>query len=180
MLLYCACQNLEAGFYYKSILIILAFMFSTWRCYRKTFFTVSVLVIIMTMLDSSLADVAAESNPETISSSQTEAVISNASILPAPLPTFRAVVTQYSRVDSCHTVRNGKCIMASGRPVYVGAAACPDFLDFGTRVSIDGQFYTCEDRYAKWLDKKRGLPTVDIFVGKNPRGNSVKIVTIEE
>lgn len=101
-------------------------------------------------------------------------------ILPTkPKRTFRAVITQYSRADSCHTVKNGKCIMASGRAVYAGAAACPDFLNLGTMVNIDGQSYTCEDRYAKWLDRKRGLPTVDIFVEKNPYGNSVKLVTIE-
>lgn len=98
---------------------------------------------------------------------------------PKPEPvTFKAVITQYSRADSCHTVRNGKCIMASGKAVYVGAAACPRSLPFGTKVNVDGQTYTCEDRYATWLDRARGLPTIDIFVNQNPRGNSVGIVEI--
>jgi len=76
-------------------------------------------------------------------------------------------------------MRNGKCIMASGRSVYVGAAACPTFLDLGTRVAIEGQTYTCEDRYSSWLDDQREYPTVDIFVGANPHGNQVKLVAVE-
>jgi hypothetical protein len=99
---------------------------------------------------------------------------------PKPKRTFRAFITQYSRVDSCHTVRNGKCIMASGKEVYVGAAACPYSLRLGTQVMIDGEPYACEDRYAAWLDHARGLPTVDVFVESNPHGNSVRIVTVNE
>lgn len=95
-----------------------------------------------------------------------------------PAQTFQAVLTQYSRADSCHNMRNGKCLMASGRAVYVGAVACPYFLELGTKIVIDGETYTCEDRYAKWLDKRRGMPTVDVFVDNNPRGRSVTTVTI--
>lgn len=29
---------------------------------------------------------------------------------------------------------------------------------------LKGKTYVCEDRYAKWLDIKRDMPTVDIFV----------------
>lgn len=83
---------------------------------------------------------------------------------------IRGVVTQYSYADSCHNVVNGKCLMASGKPVYEGAVACPYFLKLGTKVRIHGKVYTCEDRYATWLDSKRGLPTFDMFVESNAHG----------
>lgn len=28
---------------------------------------------------------------------------------------------------------------------------------------IEGKTYTCEDRYSAYLDKKRSLPTFDVF-----------------
>jgi hypothetical protein len=89
-----------------------------------------------------------------------------------------AFITQYSRADSCHNVVNGKCLMASGKAVYEGAVACPYSLKLGTKVSINGKTYTCEDRYSKWLDAKRGLPTFDIFVEANPKGLFKTEVTI--
>lgn len=91
---------------------------------------------------------------------------------------FVAYVTQYSRADSCHNIVDGKCLMANGRPVHEGAVACPRWLKLGTKLEINGKVYTCEDRYAKWLDKKRGLPTVDIFVEKNPHGIKKLTITI--
>ncbi|MFW5810910.1 MAG: hypothetical protein ACOCWY_04850 [Thermodesulfobacteriota bacterium] len=37
--------------------------------------------------------------------------------------------------------------MASGNKVYIGAIACPRYIDFGTRVRVEGMGeYTCEDR----------------------------------
>lgn len=100
-----------------------------------------------------------------------------ASEQPEATGSFYAIVTQYSYADSCHNVVDGKCLMASGRAVYVGAVACPRFLPLGSKVQIDGKNYTCEDRYATWVDTKRGMPTIDIFVANNPAGNSVKVVT---
>ena len=91
--------------------------------------------------------------------------------------TIKAFVTQYSRADSCHNIVKGKCLMASGKEVYEGAVACPRTLKLGTKVRIGGKTYTCEDRYSKWLDAKRGLPTFDIFVNKNPNG--LKKVDVE-
>lgn len=38
--------------------------------------------------------------------------------------------------------------------------------------------YTCEDRYAKWLDDKRKYPTIDVFVEENPKGKEIKQVTL--
>lgn len=91
---------------------------------------------------------------------------------------FHAIVTQYSYEDSCHNVVEGKCLMASGKPVYVGAVACPRNLKLGTEVQIEGETYRCEDRYATWVDAKRGMPTIDIFVDGSPKGNSVKVVNV--
>ena len=94
------------------------------------------------------------------------------------ISSFHAIVTQYSYADSCHNVVEGKCLMASGKPVYVGAVACPRNLKLGTEVQIDGSTYRCEDRYATWVDAKRGMPTIDIFVDGSPKGNSVKVVNV--
>jgi hypothetical protein len=91
---------------------------------------------------------------------------------------FYAIVTQYSYADSCHNVVEGKCLMASGRAVYVGAVACPRFLPLGTKVEVEGEIYRCEDRYATWVDTKRGMPTIDIFVNGTPKGNSVKEINV--
>ena len=91
---------------------------------------------------------------------------------------FRAIITQYSRADSCHNRRDGKCIMSSGRPVYIGAVACPNFLALGTKIYVDEKEYVCEDRYAPWLDQVRRFPTVDIFVENSPSGNSVRTVSV--
>ena len=91
---------------------------------------------------------------------------------------FKAVITQYSYADSCHNVRKGKCLMASGRAVYVGAAACPMSLKLGTQVVVGGVTYTCEDRYATWLDDMRPHPTIDIFVSSNPRGRFTATVGV--
>lgn len=143
---------------------------------KDFFFSVALPICLWITLHGPLINGAAVTSAAT---AQTLATNDSVNAPPSTKPTFRAVITQYSRVDSCHTIKNGQCIMASGQPVYVGAAACPDFLALGTRVRVDGQSYICEDRYAKWLDRKRKLPTVDIFVEKNPYGNSVKLVTIE-
>jgi len=99
---------------------------------------------------------------------------------PAAVParSFRAIVTQYSRADSCHTNRDGRCLMASGKPVHVGAIACPRFLPLGTQVAISGQHYTCEDRYLERLDGIRAYPTIDVFVEGTARGRVVRDVYV--
>jgi len=50
--------------------------------------------------------------------------------------------------------------MSSGKRAYVGAIACPRDWKLGQKVEIDGQIYTCEDRYAKRLSRR-----IDIFMG---------------
>lgn len=88
-----------------------------------------------------------------------------------------ATITEYSRADSCHNVVNGKCLMASGKPVYEGAVACPKNIPLGTKVRINGQIYTCEDRTADWVQKRNG-PTFDIFVEQNPTGKFLTNIEI--
>lgn len=51
-------------------------------------------------------------------------------------------------------------IMASGKKVYEGAIACPEGLDFGTKLEYDGKIYICEDRMAK---RHRDKNKFDIF-----------------
>lgn len=71
-----------------------------------------------------------------------------------------ARISKYSRKDSCHYPG---CITASGKPPKEGkTVACPRHYKLGTVVMIAGKKYTCEDRYALWVDEKLGT-TFDIF-----------------
>lgn len=47
-------------------------------------------------------------------------------------------------------------IMASGKKVYPGAIACPRRYPFGTKVTIKGKTYTCEDRMNLRFDASFG------------------------
>jgi 3D (Asp-Asp-Asp) domain-containing protein len=69
-----------------------------------------------------------------------------------------AQITAYSEIDSCHTGFN--CLMASGKPAYVGAIACPRNIKLGTVVMIDDKQYTCEDRVSLKYPER-----FDIFLG---------------
>lgn len=76
--------------------------------------------------------------------------------------------TAYSRKSSCHNPRGKECLTAIGRDTKEGVTvACPRNIPLGTMVIVNSHWYRCEDRYATWLDKKRGLPTVDIFMENN-------------
>ncbi len=51
---------------------------------------------------------------------------------------------------------------ASGAPVGPGVAACPRWMEFGTRLQLSGKVelaVTCLDRYAGWLTDR-----VDVWV----------------
>lgn len=66
---------------------------------------------------------------------------------PAPSPwSIQAQVTEYSSTPG--QTDDTPDITASGTHVHNGTAACPPTLSFGTRISIDGKHYTCEDRMA--------------------------------
>lgn len=69
-------------------------------------------------------------------------------------------VTAYSEFDSCHYPG---CVMASGKPAYVGAVACPRNLKLGTKVYIEEiGVLTCEDRTHIKYDGR-----FDVFMGYN-------------
>lgn len=79
-------------------------------------------------------------------------------IPPEPLPYYEIeiITTAYSEYDSCHYE---DCVMASGKPAYVGAIAT-NFLPLGTKVEIEGEIYIVEDRHSKRLEDR-----IDIFQG---------------
>lgn|SRR3990167_7422887 len=74
-----------------------------------------------------------------------------------PLETRIMPITAYSEIDSCHYEN---CLMASGKRAYVGAVACPRSWELGTKITINGKSYTCEDRYNANLPDR-----IDIFQG---------------
>lgn len=74
---------------------------------------------------------------------------------------INASVTAYSGVESCHYPG---CPTASGKRAYVGGVACPRSVKLGTKIEIAGKEYTCEDRTAKWIERRYG-PAFDIFMG---------------
>lgn len=77
---------------------------------------------------------------------------------------IEVIRTRYSRTDSCHYKRGEECLTAIGKDTKEGrTVACPYSLKLGTKILLDGKEYICEDRYAKRLDAKRGLPTIDVF-----------------
>lgn len=92
---------------------------------------------------------------------------------------FKARLTEYSRADSCHNKNaKGECIMASGKAVYEGAVACPYVFELGTKLRVNGELVTCEDRYQSCLDNRFHLPTIDRFVEENPHGAATVFVEV--
>lgn len=74
-----------------------------------------------------------------------------------PEKSYFATVTAYTAVETCKT----SCTMASGKPAYIGAAACPRSIPLGTVIKIDGiGEVTCEDRTAVRVDGR-----FDVFFG---------------
>ncbi len=86
------------------------------------------------------------------------------------------VTTAYGMEDSCHYEG---CPNASGKIPTEGTIACPRDIKLGTRVRITGKEYVCEDRYAKYLDGVRKLPTFDIFMLKGAAEFGKHIVEVE-
>lgn len=86
--------------------------------------------------------------------------------------TVSARVTKYSPADSCHYPDGkGGCLNAQGTTVQEGEAACPHWLDFGTKISVGGETYTCTDRTADWVQSKWiRTPTFDLFVNDCSKG----------
>lgn len=103
-----------------------------------------------------------------------------------PRRTLKALITHYGRADSCHNPKTvyGKtlCLTAIGQDTQEGVTvACPRDIALGTKVEINGRTYVCQDRYAKYLDAKRGVPTFDVFYeadSQKPVGNQIAIIKI--
>lgn len=64
-----------------------------------------------------------------------------------PLKKLLAEVTAYT--SSPEETDDTPTITASGTTTRPGTAACPAFLEFGSRVKIGGEMYICEDRMAE-------------------------------
>lgn len=66
-------------------------------------------------------------------------------------------VTWYSAIETCAD----RCIMADGTKAYVGAAACPRHMPFGTMIRFEnGSEYMCHDRTSLKYDGR-----IDLFAG---------------
>src|SRR5215467_6317131 len=65
---------------------------------------------------------------------------------------FLATVTAYS--STRRQISRHPTITASGKRVANGIVACPRKFPFGTKVSIDGKTYTCQDRLNKKYDDR--------------------------
>jgi 3D (Asp-Asp-Asp) domain-containing protein len=66
--------------------------------------------------------------------------------------TLMAVVTAYS--SSRRQTSPHPRITASGKHVFNGVVACPRRFAFGTRVSIEGKVYECQDRLNRKYDNR--------------------------
>ena len=85
-----------------------------------------------------------------------------------------AVVTMYSPRETC----SGKCINARGKsPETHRSIACPRKLPFGTRVIINDEKYTCDDRTNKRFDGRFDIFT-DSYEEALSWGKRRVIVTI--
>src|SRR3990167_4818389 len=56
-------------------------------------------------------------------------------LIETPKQEVEMEVTAYSEYDSCHYE---DCVMASGKPAYVGAIACPRGVKIGSEAHLDG------------------------------------------
>lgn len=94
--------------------------------------------------------------------------------------TIKARVTWYSVADSCHyPAKDGGCYSANyPHKIQPGDIACPKAYKFGTKVTIFGATYTCNDRTANWVQDKWVEPTFDIFVATSAEVKGVKFTTV--
>lgn len=69
-----------------------------------------------------------------------------------PVEKVRATVTAYT--SSVDETDDTPFITASGAQTRSGIVACPRQYEFGTRVSIGGQEYVCEDRLHQRFDDR--------------------------
>lgn len=80
---------------------------------------------------------------------------------PPPEPEVREILTtSYSEIDSCHYPTPKGCLNARNSLIQPLTIACPRDWSFGTKVEIEGEIYTCEDRYNPDLSER-----IDIWQG---------------
>lgn len=77
---------------------------------------------------------------------------------PKDFPSFSVTSTEEVWI----TTYIDKGTMADGSYTRDGSVACPRDWRLGTKIIIDGKFYTCRDRYAKWVQQRQGN-TIDIW-----------------
>ena len=95
------------------------------------------------------------------------------------ISSVKAQITAYT--SSEEETDEEPLISASGREVFRGMAACPEWLAFGTEIEIEGKRYWCFDRMAKrfrdghYFDiwhpntasaKEYGRQTKEVFIKK--------------
>lgn len=68
---------------------------------------------------------------------------------------LNANVSAYSSTASQTDARPWE--MASNKPVYKGAIACPSFMPFGTLVYVLSKIYVCDDRLGPRMRKQDGI-----------------------
>jgi len=147
--------------------------------HKKLFFTLLIIAIVVNLglliADQFILTGIKTGSPadfpngkqETTSNSKTATTTSDGSLFRGSI-TIEATVTMYSGIESCSEAP--KCTMASGKPAYDGAVACPRSIPLGTRISIYNpndnentlRALVCEDRTAKRFDGR-----FDIFAGRD-------------
>ena len=73
--------------------------------------------------------------------------------------TIPAVVTEYT--SSVNETDSTPLVNAAGTRPHDGSLACPSMYRFGTKVVIEGNTYTCDDRMAA---NRRGDSYFDVWV----------------
>jgi len=78
-------------------------------------------------------------------------------------------ISAYSELDSCHYPTKGGCLTASGKIAEVGMVAT-NLYTFGTKLRINGEIYTVEDRISKRYNDR-----IDRFMGYGQRAHDEAI-----
>ena len=78
-------------------------------------------------------------------------------------------ISAYSELDSCHYPTKEGCLTASGKIAEVGMVAT-NLYTFGTKLRINGEIYTVEDRISKRYNDR-----IDRFMGYGQRAHDEAI-----
>jgi 3D (Asp-Asp-Asp) domain-containing protein len=143
--------------------------------HKKHFFTLLIIAIVVNLglliADQFILTGIKTGSPADFPNGKQETTSNSVYQAPEPFTgakIINATVTMYSGIESCSEAP--KCTMASGKPAYDGAVACPRSIPLGTRISIYNpkdkentlRALVCEDRTAKRFDGR-----FDIFAGRD-------------